>query len=118
MRQSSGTSRPSRSARWMRQGQLHARLQSGGDAERCRALAAVELEGLAVGAVLELQRQHAHADEVGAVDALEALDDHGADAEQSRALGRPVARRAGAVFLAGEDHQRHAVASGSRIAAS
>ena len=59
----------------------------------------------------ELQRQHAHADEVGAVDALEALGDHRAHAEQPRALRRPVARRAGAVFLAGEDDQRHAFAA-------
>jgi hypothetical protein len=57
----------------------------------------------------ELQRQHAHADEVRAVDALEALDDHRAHAEQVGALGRPVAARAGAVFLAGDDHQRRAV---------
>ena len=32
--------------------------------------------------VLEDQRHDAHADEVRAVDALEALGDHGADAEQ------------------------------------
>jgi hypothetical protein len=37
-----------------------------------------------------LQRQHAHADQVGAVDALEAFDDDGAHAEQQGALGRPV----------------------------
>ena len=35
--------------------------------------------------------------------------DDGAHAEQPRALRRPVARRAGAVFLAGEDDQRHAL---------
>src|SRR3546814_20919593 len=46
---------------------------------------------------------------LGAGDALEALGDHGLDAQQDRALGRPVARRAGAVFLAGQDHQRRAV---------
>src|ERR1700761_971109 len=40
----------------------------------------------------ELQRQHAHADEVRTVDALEGLGDHGADAQQLGALGRPVAR--------------------------
>ena len=40
---------------------------------------------------LELQRQHAHADQVAAVDALEALGDHGLDAQQQRALGGPVA---------------------------
>ena len=30
-------------------------------------------------------------------------------AQQHRALRRPVARGAGAVFLAGQDHQRHAL---------
>src|SRR5260370_24455719 len=45
-------------------------------------------------AVLEGQRQHAHADEIGAMDALEALADHGADAEQPGFLRGPVARRA------------------------
>ena len=44
-----------------------------------------------------------------AVDALVALGDDGADAEQQRALGRPVARRAGAVLLAGEHDERHAL---------
>ena len=56
----------------------------------------------------ELQRQDAHADEVRAVDALEALGDDGLHAEQGRALGRPVAARAGAVLLAAEDHERGA----------
>ena len=41
---------------------------------------------------LELQRQHAHADEVAAVDALEALDDDRLDAEEAWALGGPVTR--------------------------
>ncbi len=41
------------------------------------------------------------------MDALVRLGDHGADAEQRRALGRPVTRRARAVLLAGEDDQRH-----------
>src|SRR5271165_3359617 len=35
-----------------------------------------------------LQRQHAHANEIGAVNALEALGDHRLDAEQHGALGR------------------------------
>jgi hypothetical protein len=57
----------------------------------------------------ELQRQHAHADQVRAVDALEAFDDHGAHAEQGGALRRPVARRAGAIFLARDHDERRAV---------
>jgi superfamily II DNA helicase RecQ len=51
----------------------------------------------------ELQWQHAHADQIGAVDAFVAARDHRTHAEQARSLGRPVARRAGAVLLAGDD---------------
>src|SRR5829696_9065745 len=57
----------------------------------------------------ELQRQHAHADQVGAVDALEGLRDHRAHAEQVGALGGPVARGARAVLGAGEHDQRRAL---------
>ena len=71
---------------------IHARLDAGGEAGEIERLAAVETEGLAGRAILELQRQHAHADEVGAVNALEALGDDGLHAQQQRALRRPVAR--------------------------
>ena len=57
----------------------------------------------------ELQRQDAHADQVGAMNALVALRNHGLHAQQPRALGRPVARGTRAVFLAGENHQRDAL---------
>src|SRR5580698_9224998 len=40
----------------------------------------------------ELQRQHAHSDQVGPVDPLERLDQDGADAEQRGALRSPVPR--------------------------
>ena len=40
----------------------------------------------------ELQGKNAHADEIRAMDPLVAFRDHGADAEEDRALGRPVAR--------------------------
>src|SRR5687768_18382439 len=66
-------------------------------------------EARAVLAALEHQGQHAHADQVAAVDALEALGDDGFDAEQVRALRGPVARAAHAVILAGEDDERDAV---------
>src|SRR5674476_1028046 len=52
------------------------------------------------------RRSDAQADQVRAVDPLEALGDDGLDAQQAGALGRPVARGAGAVLLAAEDHQR------------
>src|SRR5262249_52754246 len=56
----------------------------------------------------KLQRQDAHADEVGTVYALVALGDHGADAEQQRTLGGPIAGRSRTVLFAGENDQRHA----------
>ena len=57
---------------------------------------------------LELQRQHAHAHQVAAVDALEAARHHRAYAQQLRALGRPVAAGAGAVLFARKHHRGHA----------
>ena len=57
----------------------------------------------------ELERQDAHAHEVGAMDALVRLGEDGADAQQARALGGPVARAAAAVLLAGEDDEGHAL---------
>ena len=44
--------------------------------------------------MLELEGEDSHADEVGAVDALVALGDDEADAEEAGALGGPVAGRA------------------------
>ena len=54
---------------------------------------------------LEWQRAHAH--QIAAVNALKASRHHGPHAQQARALGRPVARRTGAVFLARKDHRGH-----------
>src|ERR1043165_6359544 len=59
----------------------------------------VDVEGFFAGeaeggrglAILEAEGQHAHADEVGAVDAFEGFGDDGAAAEEKRALGGPVA---------------------------
>src|SRR5690606_11642275 len=69
-------------------------------------LGAVQAQADAVTAGQELQRQHAHADQVGAVDALEALGDDGLDAGQAYALGSPVAAGTLAVVGAGDDDQR------------
>ena len=73
------------------------------------ALAAAQAEQRRVLTGHVLHRQNAHADQVGAVDALEALGDHGAYAQKQRSLGGPVARRAGAVLLAREHDERHAL---------
>ena len=43
------------------------------------------------------------------MDALEAFDDDGLDPEHRSALGGPIARGTGAVFLAAEHDERHAV---------
>ena len=56
-------------------------------------------------AFLELQGDDAHANQVGAMNALEALRDYGTHAQEFCALGGPVARGAGAVFLAGKNDQ-------------
>ena len=65
------------------------------DAER---VVGGQIERLARRAVFELQRQDAHANEVRPVDPLKAFNDDGAHAQKDRTLGRPVARRAGAVL--------------------
>ena len=56
-------------------------------------------------AVGQLQGQHAHADEVRAMDALEAGGQHRSDAEERRPLGRPVPGGAGAVVLSSHDDE-------------
>src|SRR6185312_896678 len=58
-------------------GQLLTRLEVADEATQRDLLVALQAEGRPGGAVLEGQRQHAHTDEVGAMDALEALADHG-----------------------------------------
>ena len=83
--------RSCRSARWM----TSVRSMRGARSSRPRMSSTsspVRPSALAVHAVLEGQRQHAHADQVGAVDALEAFGDHRLHAEQHGALGGPVAR--------------------------
>ncbi len=69
---------------------------------------AFEVECLRADAFGELKREDAHADEVGAVDAFEALSYDSFDAEEAGAFGGPVAAGAGAVFLSGEDDERGA----------
>ena len=54
-------------------------------------LGAVQAQRVCILAVKEVQRQHAHADQVGPVDAFEAAADHRLDAQQLRALGGPIA---------------------------
>src|SRR5690606_26699666 len=71
-------------------------------------LGAIEAEHHRVVPADELQRQYAHAHQVGTVDPFEALRDDGLHAKQVRALGCPVAARAHAVVLPGDDDGRYA----------
>src|SRR5918997_1095238 len=72
-------------------------------------LRTLQSQTVGVLAARELQGEDAHPDQVRAVDALEALGDDGPYAEQERALRRPVARGAGAVLLASQHDQGHAL---------
>ena len=67
-----------------------------------------QAQRLAVLTRQELHRQHAHANQVRSMDALEAFGDHGAHTQQQRAFGGPIARRSRAVLLARDDQQRRA----------
>ncbi len=70
-------------------------------------LFARQMEGFSSVSGAELQRKNAHADEVGAVDALIAFGDNTADSEKLGAFCGPIARGAGAVFFACKNHQRN-----------
>ena len=85
-----------------------ARCQTISNASDSEGEIAVETESLPVLSFHELQRQNAHADQIAAVNALEAFGNDGFNTEQRCSLGRPVTGAAGAVFLAGDDDQRNA----------
>ena len=69
-------------------------------------LRAIESEGLCICALRELEGQNAHADEVGAVDALVAGCNDRLDTKKTGSLGCPVPTAAGAVFLPGQNDER------------
>src|SRR5207237_6309745 len=66
-----------------------------------------ETDGLTRMTRHELEGQHAHPNQIRAMDSLERLCDHRPDTEEKRTLGCPVARRSGAVFFARDDHERN-----------
>ncbi len=70
-------------------------------------LEAREAHRVAGGSIHELQREYSHSNQVGAVDPLERLGDDGAHSQKQGALRGPVARRTGAVLLAGHHDQRN-----------
>src|SRR5579859_4970450 len=75
-------------------------------AHHLETLPARQPEALRTLAVLVLQWQDAHADQIRPVNALEALGDDGLHAEKHRAFGGPIPRASRAVFLARQDHER------------
>ena len=87
------------------QGDVLPRLGTGAETGEVEHFTAVELERLSAHAYFELTGQDSHTDEIAAVYALEALRNYCADPKESRALRRPVARTARAIFLPGEDYE-------------
>ena len=81
-------------------------LQQLGRGMHLQLVARLQLQGVRAHALGHAQRQDAHANQVGTVDALKAHRQHGAYAQQALAFGRPVARRAHAVALARHQHHR------------
>ena len=79
------------------------------DARDVERLRPVERERLRVRPLLELQREHAHADEIGAMDSLEARHHDRADAQKLRPLRGPVAGASRAVLVTADDDQRRVV---------
>ena len=75
-------------------------------ADDIEGFGAVDAVGVAVFTGFEFERQHAHADEVGAVDALKPFGDNGFDTGQTHAFGRPVTRGTLTVVGTGDDDQR------------
>jgi len=90
------------------EGDILAGLDAVAEAGDVVGFGAVEVEGLRADAFGKLEWEDAHAHEVGAVYAFEALGDDGFDSEEAGAFGGPVATGAGAVFLSGEDDERGA----------
>src|SRR4249920_171266 len=82
------------------QNQILLRLDRGIEANDIIRFGTIKLQRLRSGSFLKLERQHAHADEIRAMDALKALGNDNFYAELICALGRPVTRRTRAVFLA------------------
>jgi hypothetical protein len=65
------------------------------------------IESMSISALtsLELERQNAHANEVASVDTLIGLSDHSVNSLEVGALGSPIAGRARAVLVTGQDNE-------------
>src|SRR4029079_10832 len=85
-----------------------ARLDLGESLDR-DTVTACDTERVPGSALCEGKWRNAHADEIRTVNAFERLRDDSANAEQVGTLCRPGARRAVAVFDAGEHDKRHAL---------
>src|SRR5579884_2658032 len=88
--------------------QEHAGLESFPDSRYVEGFKTGKAQACGRFAFSELQGKHTHADEVTAVNALEAFREYRLYTEQSRPLGSPIAGRAGAIFFACDDQERYA----------
>src|SRR5262249_23018129 len=79
---------------------------SSGDPFEYEFLAAVECEALDALSIGKQERDHADADEIRTVDALDRRRNHGADTEERRPLGCPVAAAAGTEIETTQNHER------------
>src|SRR5688572_25273896 len=77
------------------------------DTQKIKSLAAVESQRSSIRIVLELTRQHAHSDEITAMNTFKALRDDCFDTQQAGTLRSPVARTSGAILLTSDDNERH-----------
>src|SRR5690606_265839 len=66
----------------------------------------IQPQGLAIGAGFEFQRQYAHTNQVGTVNALETFSGNGFHTSQTHAFGGPVTGRTLTVVGTGNDDQR------------
>src|SRR6056297_1737574 len=87
------------------------RLLPGADRPDTEVLIALETEAVTTVVGGKLQRQYAHTNQVGAVNALVTARDHCTHAQQGRAFRGPVAGGAGTVLLAREHHERNVLVS-------
>ena len=88
---------------------LGRRPEGGAESLHAVGFGTVQPQRLRRHALFELEREHAHAHEVGSVDALEALRQDRPHAQEARPLGRPVPGGASAILLPGDDDERRAV---------
>src|SRR2546427_8808443 len=85
----------------------HAGLDPAGNPFDVECFEACKAEGSRVLSLSELQRQHSHANQIAAVNPLEAFRNYSFDTQQPGALRRPVPRRARPILFACKNQERN-----------